>query len=123
MSHRLWSRLRHAFAIESAEACVPNARQSEICDLLLREVSRRSLTTPAILWLETTKPLNYVGAQLLHFCEPILSAVCDQQACREFAQFLERPGAVDYLCGRLEELSRKPADGSSPSGGDAVRGC
>ena len=107
---RMWSWLKHAFAVESAEGCEPNVRQREICDLLVREVSRRGLTTPALLWLETAKPLNYVSAQLLHFCEPILSAICYQQSCRELAQCLERPGAIEYLCRRLEEVSRKPAD-------------
>ena len=111
MSLRLWSWLKHAFAVESAEGCEPNERQREICDLLVSEVSRRGLITPALLLLETSKPLNYIGAQLLHFWEPILSAVCNQQSCREFAQFLERPGAIEYLCQQLEETARKPASG------------
>ena len=118
MSLRLWSWLKHAFAVESAEGCEPNERQRQICDLLVSEVSRRGLITPALLLLETSKPLNYIGAQLLHFWEPILSAVCNQQSCREFAQFLERPGAIEYLCRRLEETAQSPvteSKGETPS--------
>ena len=104
MLTRLPSWLKHAFAIASPDQCEPTDRQREICDRLVHEISRRGLTTPALLWLETSRPLNYVGAQLIHFCEPILSAICDQQTCREFATFLEHPGAIEYLCRRLESL-------------------
>jgi hypothetical protein len=116
MPNGLWQWLRQAFAIESAEACAPTDRQQEICDRLLKEIARRGMTVPALLWLETSRPLNYVGAQLMHFCEPVLSAVCDAAACREFALFLERPGAIEYLCRRLEELSgaKSPLPEKSP---------
>lgn len=113
MPNRAWQWLRHAFAIESAEGWQPNERQQQICDLLLHEITRRGMAVPALLWLETSRPLNYIGAQLLHFCEPVLSAVCDAQSCREFAEFLEHPGAIEYLCRRLEAMAQSSGRSSA----------
>jgi hypothetical protein len=72
------------------------------------------MTTPAILFLETVRPLNYVSSQVLQFFRPVLSVVADPAACRDLAEFLEHRGSVDFLCRRIEELaSRPPGDNKS----------
>lgn len=98
--------LKHAFAIEPAAAVEPTAAQRDVVDRVCRQVVARGLATPALIFLESVRPLNYVSSQTLHFFQPVLSAVADAQACRELADFLEHRGSVDYLCRRIEELSR-----------------
>jgi hypothetical protein len=66
------------------------------------------MTTPAILFLETVRPLNFVSSQVLQFFRPVLSVVADPAACRELAEFLEHRGSIDYLCRRIEELAGRP---------------
>jgi hypothetical protein len=96
--------LKHAFAIETVEVAVPNEAQGAIVEKLCAEVVRRRMSTPALLMLEMSRPLNYVSAQFLHFAQPILSIVTDTAGYRQFTDFLERRGSIEYICTRLEAL-------------------
>jgi hypothetical protein len=98
--------LKHAFAIEPEGAVEPTEVQRAIIERLCRQVHARGLATPALIFLESVRPLNYVSSQTLHFFAPILAAVADETACRELAEFLEHRGSVDYLCRRIEELAK-----------------
>jgi hypothetical protein len=99
--------LKHAFAIEPEQPVEPNELQRNIIDRLCRQVISRGLATPALIFLESVRPLNFVSSQTLQFFAPILSVIADSQACQELADFLEHRGSVDYLCRRIEELSTR----------------
>jgi hypothetical protein len=101
--------LKHAFAIEKERPVEPSEAQKAVVDRLCRQLVARGLTTPALLFLESVRPLNYISSQTLHFFTPVLSTIADAKACQDLAEFLEHRGAVDYLCRRIEELSPKPA--------------
>jgi hypothetical protein len=62
------------------------------------------MTTPALLFLEMARPLNYLTAQTMHFFAPVVTAVVDREGYRCLAAFLERRGSVDYLCRQLEAM-------------------
>ncbi len=96
--------LQHAFAIEPSGEGHATEDQRPVVDRLCKEVVRRRLTAAALLYLETARPLNYLGSQALHFFQPIVSALFDTHAYEQFAKFLEHRGSVNYLCGRLEHL-------------------
>ena len=98
--------LKHAFAIEPAGSVEPTEAQKVVVDRRCRQVVARGLATPALVFLESVRPLNYVTSQTLQFFAPVLSAVADPQACHDLADFLEHRGSIDYLCRRLEELSK-----------------
>lgn len=93
--------LKHAFAVETSPAVPTDAQKTQI-DVVCREIVRRQMTLPAQMMLESSKPLGYVAGQSLRFFEPFLGTLLDAAAVREFAAFVERPGAVEYICGRLE---------------------
>ena len=96
--------LKHAFAIEPDVPPIPTGGQAKVIDTVCREIIRRGLSFPARMTLETSAPLHYLAGQTLRFVEPFLAAVLDPEQIREFAAFLERKGAVEYICGRLEVL-------------------
>jgi len=95
---------RHAFAVEDRRPLEPTPRQRQIADHLCREICRRRMQTPAHLFLESVRPMNYLGAQVLHFFEPFIALITDAEGYREFALFLEHRGAIDFLSRRLEEI-------------------
>jgi hypothetical protein len=99
---RQW--LRHAFAVDSADPDGPTPAQRAAAEHLCREVVRRRLTTPALMFLEASRGLNYVGAQVLHFFKPLIASLADGKAADHFAEFLERRDSIDFLCRRIEEL-------------------
>ncbi len=100
---------KHAFAVESVSEQALSREQTAIVELVCREVSERHLTAPALLFLEMARPLNFLGANTMHFFSPIISAIVDAQGYQCFATFLERRDAIDILCKRLEEMETQVA--------------
>ena len=96
--------LKNAFAVDPPGPAEPTARQAEIAERLCREVVRRRLTTPALVALEMSRPLNFVTAQAIHFFDPLIRAVTDAAGHRDFAAFLEQRGSIDYLAHRIEQF-------------------
>ncbi|MEQ8851145.1 hypothetical protein [Gimesia sp.] len=105
--------LANAFAIERPEDFAPTAEQQKVADHICREIVRRDMVTLAILSLETCRPLNYVGAQALHFFTPFLSILIEPHSQKLFAEFLEKRGSIEWMCQRLESLSQVTTDGST----------
>jgi len=98
--------LKHAFAIDvnEGEDVTPSAEQTDAIDRVMKEIHRRKMSVPSSMFLETCRPLNYVGSQLLVFFSPILKVTLGINAQDAFARFLEQRGSIDYLLRRLEEL-------------------
>ncbi|WP_010585156.1 hypothetical protein [Schlesneria paludicola] len=106
----MWNWLKHAFAVESDAVAVPTAEQSSSIDLICHEIVRRGMTLPAQMFIESSAPLHYLGGQTLRVFEPFLGVLVDPSAVRNFAAFLERRGAVEYICRRLDEIQRRGGD-------------
>jgi hypothetical protein len=96
--------LRHAFSVNKDDTGEPTEAQSAVVERVCREIVRRRLTTPALAFLEMSRPLNYVGAQVFHFFDPLISTLVDAEGARQFATYLERRRSIEYLCRRIEAL-------------------
>lgn len=96
--------LRHAFAIDPPGPAQPDEAERALVDRVCAEVVRRHLATPALLFLEMSRPLNYLSAQALHFLQPFLSALGNTADAERLARFLERRGSIEYVANRLESL-------------------
>lgn len=98
--------LKHAFAVQSAVPIAPTAVQLEIIDRICHEIVRREMTLPAQMAIESSAPLSFLTGQFLRVLEPFLSTLLDAEAIREFADFLEKPGAIEFLCQRLQSIQQ-----------------
>ncbi|MBM4113202.1 MAG: hypothetical protein FJ253_07485 [Phycisphaerae bacterium] len=98
--------LAHAFAVEKPGPAKPTDEEAAVIDRVLREVVRRRMTTPASIFLESVRPMTYLGSQAMHFFGPFMSVLVEPTAYRRFSDFLEKRGAVDYLVSRMDELER-----------------
>src|SRR5258708_16057593 len=85
--------LKHAFSVEPDGPIGPTEAQRPVVERLCRQVVARGMTTPAILFLETVRPLNYVSSQVLQFFSPVLTVLADPAACRALPEFLKHPGS------------------------------
>lgn len=101
---RSW--LQHAFAIESAENFTPSEAEARFIRKLCHFLAQRSLILPALVMVESVRPLAYVGAQTLWCLEPWFAAVTDAAGLKTLAAMLERPGAVDYLLNQLQNAEQ-----------------
>ena len=112
--------LRHAFAVDAPGPAEPTDAQRAIVERVCVQIVKRHLTTPAIAFLEMSRPLNFIGAQTMHFFHPFVAAVASTEGYRRFAEFLEQRGSIDFICRRIEALeaeaeARKPV-AASPRG-------
>ena len=97
-------RLRHAFGVDDADSFSPPEREKAVVEKICREVVRRRMTLPASMLLEMSRPLNYLGAQALHFFTPFATTLVDAQAWNDFAAFVERRGSVEYLIRKIDDF-------------------
>lgn len=72
-------------------------------DELADAITRRHLATPALFFLESMRPLSFVGSQMMVFLRPMVSMVwTNPHRWDQLARVLEQRGAVDELARRLE---------------------
>jgi len=69
---------------------------------MARWLGERRLSTAAILFLESTKPLNFVGSQLLFFFEPVVRAVVSGAGYSRFASLMEDRDNVEEFLRMIE---------------------
>ncbi len=88
-----------------------NERRQQLIASLVRRIAGWGGTAPAILFLEMSKPLAFVGAQLIWVAQPFLSLGLNPADVRDVALILEDPAAVEELITQLESFQ---ADDRSP---------
>jgi hypothetical protein len=74
----------------------------ELLDAVARRVVRMSLAVPSIFMLESTKPLSFVGSQVLVFLEPFIQAFLTIRHYQQFTRMLEDRRNVEKLIQRIE---------------------
>ncbi|MEW5876088.1 MAG: hypothetical protein AB1752_13025, partial [Candidatus Zixiibacteriota bacterium] len=62
------------------------------------------MTVPAILFLESVKPLNYIGAQAMVFFEPFVQTIFNLKDYDTFREMMEQRENVERLLLKIEEL-------------------
>ena len=60
------------------------------------------MTAPAIMALESVKPLNYIGSQAMVFFEPIIQTIFNLKDYDTMRQMLERRETIEMLLLRIE---------------------
>ena len=60
------------------------------------------MTVPAIFFLESVKPLSFVGSQALHFFEPMVNAFFQMRDYERFAILMERRENLEVLLVKIE---------------------
>ena len=100
-------KLKHAFAIGKSESFSPNKREKVIVEKVCNEIVKRHVTLPAIVMLETFRPLNYLGSQVMHFFQPIISSILTIDGYSDFTTLLEKRESIDYIINKLKSIDDK----------------
>lgn len=77
-------------------------RQRELIGSLAGRVVQIRMTTPAILFLESVRPLNYVGSQVMVFFAPIVRGFFGMPEWDELRLVLERRESIGYFLDVIE---------------------
>jgi hypothetical protein len=83
---------------------IPLERREEIIRILAKEIVERRLAAPAIFFLETVKPLSFIGSQAMIFLQPIIQAVFPFRSYNEFSVMMEDRSNVEALLREMERL-------------------
>ena len=102
-----WS---HAFAIAEESETTWTEGERELIDKLAQFVVRRRMTTVALMTLESSRPLNFVGSQALAFLAPLLTLIFNKADVDRFIELLEKRQSVDLICDTILELENARDD-------------
>lgn len=83
---------------------VPEERRKEIIGVLAKAMVERRLTAPAVFFLETVKPLSFVGSQAMVFLQPIIQAIFPFRSYNELSVMMEDRKNVEELICEMERL-------------------
>jgi len=78
--------------------------QQEVLRKVAEKVVRWKMAVPAILFLESVKPLNYLGSQMMVFFEPFVQTVFSWKDYDQFRIMMEQRESVEKLLLKIEEL-------------------
>jgi hypothetical protein len=93
---RIKSEWKHAFAIARADGEWDEADR-ELVARMADIVVRRGLSAPISMALESVRPLNFIGSQVLAFLTPFATLVFSREQYERFVLLMERRESVDLL--------------------------
>ncbi|MFQ6092982.1 MAG: hypothetical protein ACE5OR_09925 [bacterium] len=81
--------------------------EAALLDKIARRIVDRGLSAPAVIFLESTKPLNFLGCQALNFLEPLVQSMFSIKNYNEFIRLMERRSNIEELILRIERLEEE----------------
>ena len=67
-------------------------------------IHRSGLVTPAVFFLELTKPLALIGSHVMIFFGPIINEFINAEGYYKAAELFEEPANVELLIREIEKL-------------------
>ena len=90
---RWWA---HAFAVEG-DRMELGEEDRALVERLAELVVRRRLSAPTLMLLESSRPLTFVGSQVLAFLAPFATLVFAPAEYDRFVSLLERRKSIDWF--------------------------
>jgi hypothetical protein len=95
---------KHAFSTDDKEL-----RDNDV--ILIKKLAdyvvRRNMSLPTIMFLESVRPLNFIGNQIMIFFKPILTHFFSANEYNKLANILENRKVVDMLINEIEQRAKK----------------
>ncbi|UCG44366.1 MAG: hypothetical protein JSU73_07120 [candidate division WOR-3 bacterium] len=79
-------------------------RRDELFDKMAKKIVDLRLTPVAVVMLESSKPVSYLGSQLMVFLQPIVTAVFPFRTYDEVTALLEDRANVELFIRRIEAV-------------------
>lgn len=102
----LKEKLKNAFGIEP-DVVLETDNLPTILEKFAQKVVDKGLQTPAILFLEMVRPLNFLGSQMVFAAVPIAGIFSHPQDLDDMAKALEHRSSIPKLVERIEQLSTR----------------
>jgi len=92
------------WAMKDSQRTEATAEKRETLDRLAEKIIERRLSAPAILFLESSKPLSFLGNQAMVFFQPIVQTIFNFKTYDDIMDLLEDRDNIEYLLKKIEEL-------------------
>lgn len=79
-------------------------KKTEVLDRVAKFVCDKGMAVVAITFLESLKPLRYLGSQALIFFEPFLNVVFNAEKLALFREAMEDKRYLEYLLQKMEDI-------------------
>jgi len=104
---KFWHALRHAFAVESEEYELTE-EEKKVLEQFADEIVKRGLTVPTILFAQSSKPMSFIGSQVMLILRPIIQMIYPTTMVYDKLQSaLEKRKGLEYFIGILEAKCTK----------------
>ena len=80
-----------------------SADQIKLLHKMAGKVVQLRMTVPAVLFLESVRPLNYVGSQVMVFFAPLVQIVFTSPEWDQLQKVLEKRESLGYIVELIEE--------------------
>ena len=109
----LKARVQHAFAVAPAGEPLSSEDQA-LLERVAVVVVDRGMAVPAVVFLESVGPMNFLGSQAIHFFTPLLEVVFPQRDVERVAQLLERRDTLPRLTVLIERRAEAQRASTRP---------
>jgi hypothetical protein len=82
----------------------PASEDEELIRKVAERIVRMRMTVPAIFFLESSKPLAFLGSQLLIFLEPFVQTLFNIRQYQRFALLMEDRDNWEKMIRKVEDL-------------------
>ena len=100
-THNLRAALRHAFALRTDQQAF-TTDDLALLERIAEAIVARRMAAPAMLFLESMGPMNFLGSQALHFLAPLVECVFSSSELAQIARLLERRDSLQRLTALIE---------------------
>ena len=83
---------------------ISEERAVELIEKLSNFIAQKRMAAPAIMTIESLRPLARIGSQLMHFLAPFAEIIFNAKEYQEFAVLLENEEYVRLLIKRIDEI-------------------
>ena len=98
---------REGGRLASTPVLAAEPSDAELLAAVAKRIVGMGLAVPAVFFLESTKPLSFVGSQALVFLQPFVEAFLSVRNYERFAALMEDRANIERLIQRLETLDEE----------------
>jgi len=103
MSPSIRDFFKNAFKVQ-VEGDTLSKEEEELLEKLAEGIVGRRLTAPAIAFLESIKPLNFLSSQAMLFFRPIVGAIFPTSVYDKIEKILEKRCGIERLLSAIERV-------------------
>jgi len=98
-----WSKLKYAFSVEDEIHQTFSEEEMKLLNKVADLINKKRLNTPAVMFLESVRPLNFLGSQVMVFLQPIVSFVISTKELDLLSKILEKRKSIPLLIELIEK--------------------